>query len=493
MESNSSIRQNGESKNTCLYCQSFIKKKEDLIFCPECGSPHHLECWYENGGCAQYGCKCRISREQFVNNSQESISEILINAEYLKNINKYIEAINECNRVLKADPRNNNAKMLYNEAVKLVNAKTKLIEEGENAFGEEKFNEAEIFFRKALNFADEAETNLINAKIEIIKNIIPKIRRKKTLSRVLITFIILLIFTSFGYLFYYYYFLEEERELSRISVNDGSSDIQLMEQQVNKYEKFLSNFKNSKYSDNVKNKISLISAMIITAIYKDDWRQAQDYLSKIEEKETRNDLYKKIFNTAIAEYKKLISNAKQFNKLNKFDESKSELERADFIADKFPDSDLSKERNKINSNLLLLDRKRKAQPEVNSIEKKINDISLQLKNFQITDESGITDIEGQVIDKEKNPPIIVLKKLGSKKHIAVSGDVSYYNVGEFVSITCKKVGMVSYGDEDITAYATYSRGILNFDKTEKESLFIELNNLKTRKQKLDSLINLSLN
>ena len=233
--------------------------------------------------------------------------------------------------------------------------------------------------------------------------------------------------------------------------------------------------------------------MIITAIYKDDWRQAQDYLSKIEEKETRNGLYKKIFSTAIAEYKKLISNAKQFNKLNKFDESKSELERADFIADRFPDSDLLKEKNKISSNLLLLDRKRKAQPEVNSIEKKINDISLQLKNFQITDESGITDIEGQVIDKEKNPSIIVLKKLGSKKHIAVSGDVSYYNVGEFVSITCKKVGMVSYGDEDITEYATYSRGILNFDKTEKESLFIELNNLKTRKQKLDSLINLSLN
>jgi len=492
MESNSDIRQNELNKHTCLYCQSYIKKKEDIIFCPECNSPHHIECWYENAGCAQYGCKCRISREQFVNNSQESISEILINAEYLKNINKYIEAINECNRVLKADNKNNQAKMLYNESVKLVNAKTKLIEQGDDAFGEEKLNEAEIFYNKALKFADDVEANLLNAKIEIIKNQLPKIKRKKVLNKILITFITLLILSSLGFLFYYYYFLKEERELSEISKNDNSGDIQLLEQQISKYEKFLVKFKNTKYTDNVKNKISLISAVIVTEIYKDDWRQAQEYLSKIEEKETRNDLYKKIYGIAFDEYKKLIINAKQFNKLLKFDESKSELEKAYYITDRFLESDLSKERIKINANLLLLERKRKAAPEVSSIVKKINDISLQLKNYQITDDNNITEIEGQIIDKDRNPPILIVKKLGTKKQVAISGDVFYYNVGEFITITCKRVGIVSYGDEDIVEYATYSKGIVNFDKTEKESLFIELNNLKSRKQKLDSLLNLTL-
>ena len=492
MESDSDIRQNIEAKHTCLYCQSFIKKKEDSIFCPECNSPHHIECWYENGGCAQYGCKCRLSPGQFVNNSPgESISEILINAEYLKNINKYVEAINECNRVLKADPKNNSAKVQYNELVKLINAKIRLTEDGDKALEEEKLKEAEIFYNKALSYADEVEANLLNAKIEIIKNKLPKIQRKKALNRALITFITLLIFLSLGYLFYYYYFLKEERELISITKNDNLGDIQLMEQQITRYEKFLIKFKESKFLDEVKNKISLLSAIIINGIYSEDWRQAKDYLTKIEENETRNDLYKKIFGAANMEFRKLISNAKQFNKLNKFEDSKSELEKANLIVDHFPESELSKDKSRINSYILLLERKRKALPEVNSIDKKISDISSQLKNYIIYDKD-VVEIDGQVVDKQKNPPIIIVKKLGSKNEIAVSGDVGYYNLGEFINISCKKVGIISYGDEDITEFATFYKGNLSFDKNEKESLFIELNNLKTRKQKLDSLLNLGL-
>jgi len=493
MESVSNIQQHTEKKQTCLYCQSFIKKKEDTIFCPDCNSPHHIECWYENGGCALYGCKCRITSGQFVNNSSsESISEILINAEYLKNNNKYVEAVNECNRVLKTDAKNNNAKVLYNELVKLINAKIKLIDDGNKAMEEDNLKEAEILYNKALTYADEVETNLLNAKIEIINNKLPIIKRKKALNSILTTLIILLIFLSFGYLFYYYYFLKEERELNNISKNDNIGDIQLMEQQITRYEKFLTKFNESKYFDEVKNKISLLSATIINDIYSEDWRQAKDYLLKIEEKETRNELFKKIYGTALSEYKKLISNATQFNKLNKFDDSKSELEKANLIINHFPESELSKDKSKINSNIVLLERKRKAMPEVGTIEKKITDISLQLKNYVI-DGKDVIAIDGQVVDKQKNPSIIVVKKLGSTKEVAISGDVGYYNVDEFINISCKKVGIISYGDEDIIEYATISKGALNFDKIEKESLFIELNNLKIRKEKLDSLINLSLN
>jgi hypothetical protein len=285
--------------------------------------------------------------------------------------------------------------------------------------------------------------------------------------------------------------LQEERELTSITKNENLGDIQMMEQQITRYEKFLIKFKESKFLDEVKNKISLLSAIIINGIYSEDWRQAKDYLTKIEENETRNDLYKKIFGAANTEFRKLISNAKQFNKLNKFEDSKSELEKANLIVDHFPESELSKDKSRINSYILLLERKRKALPEVNSIDKKISDISSQLKNYVIYDKD-IVEIEGQVVDKQKNPPIIVVKKLGSKSEIAVTGDVGYYNLGEFVNFLCKKVGIISYGDEDITEYATFSKGNLSFDKNEKESLFIELNNLKIRKQKLDSLINLGL-
>lgn len=41
----------------CPYCQSKIKDDLDMIVCSLCGSPHHKECYEENGGCTTYGCK----------------------------------------------------------------------------------------------------------------------------------------------------------------------------------------------------------------------------------------------------------------------------------------------------------------------------------------------------------------------------------------------------------------------------------------------------
>ncbi len=40
----------------CPYCQSKIKSKKEAIICPVCGTPHHIDCWNENGGCTTYGC-----------------------------------------------------------------------------------------------------------------------------------------------------------------------------------------------------------------------------------------------------------------------------------------------------------------------------------------------------------------------------------------------------------------------------------------------------
>ena len=30
---------------------------EEATVCPSCNTPHHAECWEENGGCTTYGCK----------------------------------------------------------------------------------------------------------------------------------------------------------------------------------------------------------------------------------------------------------------------------------------------------------------------------------------------------------------------------------------------------------------------------------------------------
>lgn len=40
----------------CPVCQQPFTEQDDVVVCPECGAPHHRECWAKNGGCglAQY-------------------------------------------------------------------------------------------------------------------------------------------------------------------------------------------------------------------------------------------------------------------------------------------------------------------------------------------------------------------------------------------------------------------------------------------------------
>jgi len=46
-----------EIGKTCPYCQYIIKPNTEVVVCPACQTPHHKECWDENGGCTTYGCK----------------------------------------------------------------------------------------------------------------------------------------------------------------------------------------------------------------------------------------------------------------------------------------------------------------------------------------------------------------------------------------------------------------------------------------------------
>ncbi len=39
----------------CPYCRGKIDE-EEISECPDCGIPHHLECWHENNGCSIPGC-----------------------------------------------------------------------------------------------------------------------------------------------------------------------------------------------------------------------------------------------------------------------------------------------------------------------------------------------------------------------------------------------------------------------------------------------------
>lgn len=41
---------------SCPYCQSAITSGDEVIVCPQCDTPHHVDCWRENGGCTTFGC-----------------------------------------------------------------------------------------------------------------------------------------------------------------------------------------------------------------------------------------------------------------------------------------------------------------------------------------------------------------------------------------------------------------------------------------------------
>lgn len=69
----------------CPYCQSKIKKGADYTICSHCGTPHHKECWNENGGCTTYGCinnpqtekKVDLESEDVGNETLENLRESL--------------------------------------------------------------------------------------------------------------------------------------------------------------------------------------------------------------------------------------------------------------------------------------------------------------------------------------------------------------------------------------------------------------------------------
>lgn len=40
----------------CPFCRSSMQAADSVVSCPSCSTPHHEECWRENGGCTRYGC-----------------------------------------------------------------------------------------------------------------------------------------------------------------------------------------------------------------------------------------------------------------------------------------------------------------------------------------------------------------------------------------------------------------------------------------------------
>lgn len=42
------------TKYSCPLCGQAFKDTDDVVVCPDCGTPHHRECWFNNGKCANF-------------------------------------------------------------------------------------------------------------------------------------------------------------------------------------------------------------------------------------------------------------------------------------------------------------------------------------------------------------------------------------------------------------------------------------------------------
>ena len=48
----------------CPYCRVPLEGDEGLeLVCEGCGTPHHKDCYAENGGCTVFGCRCAPAEE----------------------------------------------------------------------------------------------------------------------------------------------------------------------------------------------------------------------------------------------------------------------------------------------------------------------------------------------------------------------------------------------------------------------------------------------
>lgn len=340
---------NTDIKKVCQHCNSFIESKYDLLTCPKCKSPYHIECWYMNNGCVNKTCGYKVIISQNFVSSFTDIEDSLINIEYLINNNRFIDAINECRRILEVDKNNLKAKEFFNKAISCINIKMKLIESGDASLTNEDLESAELYYSRALDYADKSESDLLRTKLYVIKEKYPKLLKRRKKSKFIINLVGLLVVLVLGFLLFYNLHLKEHLEYTQLTKNDNYDNLVLMEQQVKYYENFISKYKEGELVNSAKGKINTLCFYIIENLYKDNWRSAFTYFKKIDS--TYNpvifaDLKEKIYSSASAETNNLILQFNKYYNNGDLNSAKEILDKISEISGFFPNTEL-KEKEKI--------------------------------------------------------------------------------------------------------------------------------------------------
>ncbi len=83
----------------CPVCKDQFTEEDDIVVCPECGTPHHRECYVQNGNCAnadKHGTNEPIEVEFVdIEENEESISESEVTENKIENPQQAIQEIIE--------------------------------------------------------------------------------------------------------------------------------------------------------------------------------------------------------------------------------------------------------------------------------------------------------------------------------------------------------------------------------------------------------------
>lgn len=495
---------NTEIKKICQYCHSYIKDRDDMLFCPECNSPYHIECWYENEGCGAYGCNYRIKIEDKSSKLEERIEDILINVEFNINNNHYIDAINLCRRILSIDGENIEAKKFFNKSITLENTKQHLLESGESSFKNEDLIGAELYYTKALKYTDEIESDLIRTKLQIIKEKYPAVLRRRRRNRLITNLIGLLIVLSLAFLLYYNIYLKEQREFYSIEKDDNTNDITRIEQQISRYEKFMLKFKDGDYSDDANSKISVLSSVVADRVVDEDWRTAFKYLQKIDSNVNSTvyrNLTQRTYVKAEVEYQKYLKKSIESDKNRNYSDARNYLEKCLAILEQFSAGFLKDDKVKIQDGINLLGKKITAALKQKEVYKELTDKTGEFSRLKNPGKINTDNMSLHIL-ANKNNGYYISRNLDNKKLIALKNPGSNYIKGDLISIDCYRQGSASleYNNavREFPVYISLDNKIYNSDtdkltaSIERESISQRIQYLKIQINKLDSILHLKL-
>jgi len=483
----------------CQHCLQSVDDESERYFCKSCGIVYHVRCWERGNGCAVISCSQKNILLNPLFQSSVPVRELLIHIEYLFNVRKFNEAINECNRILNVEKNNIEAKVFYNRAISMMNVKMKIYESAEESFKKKEFRAASMFYKDYLKYCDDEESEYINSKIKYLSELLPAIKRNRYILNSVYTFIVLLIVLSAGFLAYRFIYLKDNTEFAEIEAYDNMSDVKSLESQISKYEKFLIKYPDGKLKESAVDKIRKLSSQMALLICDQDWRTSLIYLRKIDSREnplTYKDIYGKILQSAGKESLIIRSEAKELNESGKFNEAKDRVEKSLALLDNFPSTEFEKERQSLFDSKNLLNKKLGLVIRVKDIEREISGKTEELKKIEPElDTKNMVQISGKVMKKSSD--YVIIKSSDDRKLYAIMNENSKYEIGEDVVINGIKKGKADIKDDAgnlmlLPVIYDYSSGQFFGGNNDKENIIQRLNLLRGQKEKIDSLLKIGI-